>query len=165
MPPVRKTLEILAFLLLLVVWTITAYAIIGANRLPARIPTHFNATGQPDGWGVPAMLWVLPVIATVIYLLMSLVARYSSSFHFPGRNPPSARLQFEGIALSMLSWLKAQVVCLFVCIQYKTIEFARQGQGTLSPLFMPAVLIVIFGTIVWHIIATRRAARGHKPRL
>lgn len=159
-PPMRKTLDLLALLLLLVTWAITAYAILGTNRLPARIPTHFNATGQPDAWGVPEMLWVIPVIATGIYLLMSLVARYPSSFHFPGRVDPSARRQLEEFALNMVSWLKVEVVCLFACIQYKTIEFARQGQGTLSPMFMPAVLLVIFGTIAWHIAAMRRGARA-----
>ena len=155
----RRALEILAFLLLVLTWAITGYAIMGAHPLPARIPTHFNAAGQPDAWGVPAMLWAVPVIATVIYLLMGLVARYPSSFNFPGRIHPGARRRLEMVALSLLSWLKAEVVCLFACIQYKTIEFARQGQGKLSPLFMPVVLIVIFGTIAWHIAAIRRAAR------
>jgi len=132
----------------------------GPDPLPSRIPTHFNAAGQPDGWGTPGMLWVIPLVATVIYLLMTLVARYPSSFNFPIRVQPSARRQLEAVALRMLSWLKAEVVCLFACIQYKTIEFAHHGQGTLSPWFLPAVLIVIFGTIAWHIAAMRSAARA-----
>ena len=157
----RKTLQIGALLLLLLTWAITAFAILGPNGLPARIPTHFNASGQPDGWGAPGMLWVIPLIATVIYLLMSLVSRYPSSFNFPMRTHPAARRALEVIALNMLSWLKAEVVFLFACIQYTAIRFARSGYGTLSPLFLPAVLIVVFGTIGWHIAAMRRAARAH----
>jgi len=157
----RRTLQIGALLLLILTWAITAFAILGPNGLPARIPTHFNASGQPDGWGAPGMLWVIPLIATVIYLLMSLVSRYPSSFHFPMRMHPAARRGLEAIALNMLSWLRAEVVCLFACIQSKTIQFARSGHGTLSPLFLPAVLIVVFGTIAWHIAAMRRVARAN----
>lgn len=153
----RKTLAIIALLLLLCTWGITAYAVFGPNHLPARIPTHFNAAGQPDGWGVPAMLWLMPAVATFIYLLMTLVARYPAAFHFPVRTGPAARGQLETIALEMLSWLRAEVVCLFVWIQYQTIQFARSGQGALSPFFLPCVLVVIFGTILWHISAMRRA--------
>lgn len=159
----RKTLEVIALLVLVFPWAITAWAVFGPNPLPARIPTHFNAAGQPDGWGVPAMLWLLPVIATVIYLLMTLVARYPAAFHFPVRTGPAARRQLETIALEMLSWLKTEVVCLFAWIQFQTIRFARSGQGVLSSLFLPAVLVVVFATISWHIRAMREVGRTSKP--
>jgi len=35
------------------------------GKLPARIPTHFNASGNADAWGSPDMLWVL-LIAQVV---------------------------------------------------------------------------------------------------
>lgn len=156
----RKSLEIVALLLLLLTWGMTAYAVLGSNPLPARIPTHFNAAGQPDGWGTPSMLWLMPVVAAVIYLLMSLVARYPAAFNFPMRTAPAARRRLEGIALGMIAWLKAEVVGLFAWIQYQTVQFARRGQGTLSVMFLPAVLVVVFGTIAWHVAALRRAARA-----
>ena len=153
----RKALETIAALLLLFTWAITAYAVFGPNPLPARIPTHFNASGQPDGWGVPAMLWLMPVVAIVIYVLMTLVARYPGAFHFPLRTTAMGRRQLEAIALAMLSWLKAEVVCLFAWVQYQTIQLARRGEGALSPFFLPAVLVAVFATILWHISAMRRA--------
>ena len=119
----RKLLEPLALLLLLIVWGVTAYAMAGPNPLPARIPTHFNAAGQPDGWGTPAMLWMLPGMATAIYLLMSLVARHPSSFHFPMRIHPTARPQLEALALRMLSLLKAS------CLMSFTIPTISRGLG------------------------------------
>ena len=38
-----------------------SYFLIQTNlsKLPARMPTHFNAAGVADGWGSPDMLWVL----------------------------------------------------------------------------------------------------------
>ena len=156
----RKTLESGALLLLLFLWAITARAIMGPSPLPARIPTHFNAAGQPDGWGTPDMLWLLPVVATVIYMLMTLVSRFPGSFNFPMRTTPATRRQLETIALNMIGWLKLEVVGLFAWIQYQTVQFARRGQGTLPALFLPAVLVAVFGTIAWHIAVMRRVARA-----
>ena len=156
----RKTLEILALLLLFFLWGLTAVAIFGPDPLAARIATHFNAAGQPDGWGTPGMLWLLPGIATIIYLLMSVVSRYPGAFNFPMRVQPGARQRLETIALNMISWLKVEVACLFAWIQHETLGFARRGQGTLSPLFLPLVLTAVFGTIALHITAMRRAIRS-----
>ena len=156
----RKILEVVALVLVLFTWGFTGYAIVGPDPLPVRIPTHFNLAGQADGWGSPGALWMVPVVATVIYLLMSLVARYPSSFNFPMRVSRLVRPRLEAIALSMLSWLKAEVICLFAWIQYWTIRIVRQGQGRLSPAFLPLVMVAIFGTIAWHIVAMRRVARA-----
>ena len=156
----RKTLESAALLLLLFSWAVTARAIVGRNPLPARIATHFNAAGQPDGWGTPGMLWLLPVVAAVIYMLITLVGRYPGAFNFPMRTTPAARRQLEGVALNLIGWLKVEVIGLFAWIQYETVHFARLGQGTLPTLFLPVVIVAVWGTIGWHIVAMRRIARA-----
>jgi uncharacterized membrane protein len=156
----RKSLEIAALLLLVFAWIATARAVLGAQALPPRIPTHFNAAGEPDGWGTPGMLWLMPIVAAVIYGLMSLVARYPRAFNFPMFPSPAVRPRLEAIALSMIAWLKAEVMGLFAWIQYETIHFARNGEGKLPALFLPAVLVVVFGTIAWHIAAMRRTVRA-----
>ena len=153
----RKIAEAMALLLVVFIMAATAWAVMGPHPLPDRIPTHFDAAGNPDGWGRPGMLWLVPLMATAIYLLMTWVARFPSAFNFPTRLPASARPRLEAIALSMIAWLNLEVVALFAWIQYQTIAFARQGYGTLPSLFLPLVLIVVFGTIAWHIVAMRRA--------
>lgn len=40
-------------------------------ELPQRIPTHFNAAGEPNGWGSPDTLWTLlgaQVLVSVVFL-------------------------------------------------------------------------------------------------
>jgi uncharacterized membrane protein len=61
-----------------------SFLLIKANipRLPARIPTHFNAAGEADGWGSPDTLWVLLLVQVLtcgLFLMVPLLAR-----HFPG---------------------------------------------------------------------------------
>jgi uncharacterized membrane protein len=47
-------------------------------RLPARIPTHFNAAGEADGWISPDTLWVLLLLQALtcgFFLVVPLLAR------------------------------------------------------------------------------------------
>lgn len=43
------------------------------GRLPEEIPTHFDATGQPDGWGDRYMLIILPILQGYLYLQTFLI--------------------------------------------------------------------------------------------
>jgi hypothetical protein len=156
----RKSLEAAALVLLCLTWGWTIVALFGSDPLPAQIPVHFDLAGRPDRWGSPQMLWLIPVMTALIYSLMTLVARYPSAFNFPWRIKPAARPRLESIALHLISWLKVEVVGLFFCIQYEAIQYARNRSGELSPAFLPLVLVVIFGTIAWHIIAMRRVGRA-----
>jgi len=155
----RKSLEAAALVLLCLTWGRTANALFGSDSLPAQIPIHFDLAGRPDRWGTPQMLWLIPLMAAVIYSLMTLVARYPSAFNFPMRIKPATRPRLEAIALNLISWLKVEVLGLFFWIQFQAIQYARKGRGELSPAFLPLVLMAIFGTIGGHIIAMRRAGR------
>lgn len=155
----RTFLQYAALAALLALWAITAYAVAGPHPLPARIPTHFDLAGKPNGWGTPAMLWLLPAIATVILGLMTLVARRPSVFNYPVRVTPATRPRLQAIALSMIAWLRCELAGLFLWIQYAIIESARAGRNGLSPLFVPITILVVLGTIAWHFRAMFVAAR------
>lgn len=152
----RALLHTLALTALLAMWISTIYAIVGPHPLPARIPVHFDPSGTPNGWGTPAMLWLLPGIAALVYGLMTLVARFPAAFSFPVRVTPRNRSRLEDLALSMIGWLRVETVCLFAVIQYVTIQLARRGGGGLSPWFLPLTLGVIFATILAHVRAMLR---------
>lgn len=96
---------------------------------------------------------------------MTLGARYPAALHFPVRCTPAARRRLEAVALGMLSWLTAEVVCLFAWIQYQTIQSARRREGAPSRFFLPAVLVVIFGTVLWHLGAMHRVAAHFRSLL
>ena len=154
----RKSLETVAVIALAALWVMTAYSLSGPDRLPGRIPTHFDLAGNPNGWGAPQILWLLPGFATLIYATMSMVARFPAAFNYPVRVTPANRAILEGWALRLISWLKAETICLFTWIQYHTIEAAKSGRGGLSPISILAAVVVVFVTVGWHLIAMRRAA-------
>ncbi len=153
----RKMLEAVSLIALLAMGWITWQAFHGPVPLPDRIPTHFDAAGQPNGWGSPAMLLLLPCVAVFLYGTITLVSQFPSAFNYPVRVTAQNRDRLQVIALSMMAWIKAELCCLFACIQFSTIEAARNERSGLSPALMPIALLIVFGTIGAHIIAMRRA--------
>jgi hypothetical protein len=80
----RKLLEAIGIVALLFLGWITWRALAGPDHLPDRIPTHFDIAGQPNGWGSPDSLWLLPAFGLLIYLTISVVERFPWGLQLPG---------------------------------------------------------------------------------
>ncbi len=155
----RKVLNFVSLAGLVVLAWVTADVLAGPHRLPGRIPTHFDLAGRPNGWGSPFLLLLLPVIACVLYLFMTLAARYPGSFNYPVRVTRANLARLQALALQMIAWLKAEIVWLFASIQIAAIHAAHTGRsGGISAWLMPTALGVIFGTIIGYVVAMRRSA-------
>jgi hypothetical protein len=154
----RQSLEAISLGALVVMAWETGRALFGPDRLMDRIPTHFNLAGQPDRWGSPSTLPVLLVVALALYLLLTIVARFPSTFNYPVRVTVENRPQLEALALDLILWIKAEAVCLMAGIQWFTIEAARQGRGGLHGAFVSVYLLALFATVAWFMVAMRRAA-------
>ena len=137
----RNGLEAIGVALLALLGWITWSALYGPNPLPERIPTHFMANGQPNAWGPPAVLWLLPAVAAFVYLLISVVGLFPGSFNFPVRATPASRPRLEALTIRM-------------------IQSVRAGHAALSPIIVPVFLVVVFGTVIAHLVAVFRAARA-----
>ena len=107
----RRSLEAIGLFALAGLLWVTCSALYGPEPLPARVPTHFDLAGHPNGWGSPAALFLLPAIALVLYCGMTLVARYPSVFNYPVRVTPANRPRLEEITISLLTWIKVEMVC------------------------------------------------------
>jgi uncharacterized membrane protein len=155
----RKILEVLGMIALVVLCWITYTALYGPTRLPERVPTHFDAAGHPNAWGPPTGMILLPVMAIGLYLLMSIVTRFPGAFHYPVRVTRLNIERLQSIVLDMIAWLKAELACLFLLLQWAFMQAARTGDGHLFPMILPFFIVAIFATIGWHFVAMFRAAR------
>jgi uncharacterized membrane protein len=154
----RKLLEFIGLAALGGLFWLTWSALYGPNRLPDRVPTHFNAAGTPNAWGSPSGMILLPVIAGSLYLLMSVVSMFPGAFHYPVRVTAQNIARLQAVTLGMVAWLKVELACLFAALQWALIQSARSGDGHLFPMILPVFIVVVFGTIGWHLIAIIRAA-------
>ena len=131
-------------------------------RLPARIPTHFNAAGEADGWGSPDTLWFLLLVQVLtcgLFLVVPLLGR-----RFPGmvnvgfrRLSDFAPAQRERITLfitDMMGYL-AVLLSLVFCILLRGMIHASSSS---HPHFAPWWELGLFlaGTAVTAIYYMRR---------
>ena len=154
----RKILEAIALLALALLGWITARAFTGPDRLPDKIPTHFDLAGHVDGWGPAGTLLLLPAVVLFLYLGMTLVARYPSSFNYPVRVTRQNQPRLQALALNMIAWLKTELVCLFAALQWVIVRAARHpGEMPVAFPLAPAAIVAVFATVGWHFMAMRRA--------
>jgi uncharacterized membrane protein len=154
----RKLLEALALLVLLANIACTMDALAGPHALPARIPTHFDVMGQPNAWGSPRMLLLLPLISLALYAMITMLSRRPAAFNYPAPVTAQNRNRLHRLAVEMLAWLKTEVLTLFALIQFLAIRTARVAENVLPAWLMPLFLVLIFATIIGYIRAMRRAA-------
>lgn len=144
-----KLLELLGWgvLLALWVWTGTSY-----SNLPDSIPTHFNAAGEADDYGRKASIFGLPVVASLLYIGLTLLNRVPHSFNFPTPvTQENALIQYTN-ATRMIRSLKLILVLVFSGISYQTIQQANGETDGLGVWFLPVTLGLIFLPLIYFVI-------------
>jgi len=156
----RKTIEVLALIVLGYLSWITYWALNGLDRLPDRVPTHFDISGHPNAWGSPTLLWVLPAVGAGLYLLFTGLASVRfRSYNLPVRVTQANLPLIQEKTSEMIAWIKTEMLCLFVYIQSGIIQGARVGAFRLSPAIVPIFLVVIFATLGIYMVVIIRGAR------
>jgi uncharacterized membrane protein len=123
------------------------------KSLPAQIPTHFNASGAPDGYGDRSMALLVPCIALGLYILLTVVSYFPDTFNYPVAVTDTNRPRLAAISIAMLAWMKAELTCTFAYITWATLR----GSG-LGLAFLPIMLVIVAITIGAGIVQMRHAA-------
>jgi len=140
---------------ILVVAVHLAFSAIVYGDLPARIPTHFNAAGVPDGFGARSNWWLLPMINTASAALTIGVALVLPSrpdlLNLPSKPeilalPRDAQIAVVRTAQPGLLMLSLIVAGTFLFLQYATWKVTQgrttTGIGNLI-LIVPIVTIAV----------------------
>jgi len=155
----RKILEAISLAGLALTAWITWQAFNGPSPLPDRIPVHFDGAGNANGWGPPSMLILLPVVAVGIYLLITVISLLPTGIKSAVKLTAESRAKIDALTHRMLAWIKAEMVGLFLCIQWFMIEGIREGSNKIPAIPPPVFLVLIFATVAWHLVAVFRAMR------
>jgi uncharacterized membrane protein len=109
--------------------------------LPARIPTHFNAAGEADGWGSPDTLWILLVVQVLIcgfFLAVPLLGRrFPGSVNVGTRRlsdfTPAQQERIMPLLSDMMGYMSVLLGLLFSVLLRETIHAASSSHPHLSP--------------------------------
>ena len=149
-----KLVELLGWIILLALWgwTFSHY-----STLPGTIPTHFNAAGEADGFGSKASIIGLPVIATLLFIGLTVLNRYPHSFNYPTAITQDNALRLYTLATRMLRYLKLVLVLVFGGIEFMTIQNATGKAAGLGAWFLPLTLVLVFLPLIYFVVKSVQA--------
>jgi hypothetical protein len=134
-----RTLELLAAAIVLAAWLLAAYAI---PTLPERVPTHFGLSGAADATGPASSLWLLPIVITGLYLLLSAAQLIPARLmNYPVTITDRNREGVYAVGREMLPAVKVCALLMLLAVEWGIIDAARRGSS--SPVFLAAVFAPI----------------------
>ncbi len=147
--PLDTLLETTCKVFLVVMWVLTLYAFL---KLPTTTPTHFNASGQTDGYGNKATLVILSVLATIIYFVLTQLNKFPHIFNYMTKiTEDNAQRQYT-IATRVYRFLKLAILVIFssiILFTYLTTIGVSNGLGfwflplTEGLLLIPTIIGII----------------------
>ncbi len=122
-------------------------AFIAFSQLPEIIPTHFNGSGQADGYGSKSTIWLLPVIPTILVAGLSFLNRFPHTFNYLEEITPANAEKNYRWGTRLLRYSKLFVVLLFGAILGQVIFAARQPLAAAENTWPVTAIIVT--ALVW----------------
>lgn len=122
------------------------------SELPDKIPMHYNATGEPDGFGGKFILWLLPLVGLFLYLGLTWLNRFPHVFNYPIQiSEENAERQYKN-SVRMIKTLNALITLSFAYMTWATINTAMGKMDGLGGLFLPIFLTITSGSLAYFII-------------
>ena len=117
------------------------------GHLRSGVPTHYGLGGTADSFGARSSLIVLPVIATLLYGLLTAVSFFPRTFNFPVAVTDENRDRLERTGIALLGWLKAELTWVLAYISWTSIRVGLEVSTGLGWAFLPVMLGVVGATV------------------
>jgi uncharacterized membrane protein len=121
------------------------------SMLPERIPIHFGAAGDPNGWGSKSMLLLLLATTVTMAILLTVAESRQRLINIPmnlDRDSPKVRRLLR----SMVIVMKAVITVAFAWIVDLTMRTAVGEANGLGREFMPLFLGGVILPIVYYLV-------------
>lgn len=152
--PWDKMLEASGWMLLLAFWL---YTFANYPQLPDTIPTHFNALGEADGFGDKSSIYILPVVASIFFFILTVLNRFPYIFNYLVTITEANALKQYTMATRFMRYLKLALVFIFFLIGLKTIQTASNTSNSLGIWLLPFTAGIIFIPLIVFIIRSFKA--------
>ena len=129
--------ELISITLLILMW---GYCIINYFELPDTIATHFNAVGEPNGFGSKQTIWIIPIVATVMYIGLFILNKYPHMHNYMINITEENALKNYRFSTRVLRIVNFLCVLLLTYITYMIIESAFGKKFELGSWFVPVVV-------------------------
>jgi uncharacterized membrane protein len=117
------------------------------SQFPDRVPTHFSFSGKPNGWRGKGLLLILPSVAAVIWVVMTVAQRYPRLINIPftiDRDSP----EVQSVLRSMMIAEKTTMALAFAWLMQGMVRTALGRAEGIGQGFVPLTLVIIFAPLI-----------------
>lgn len=119
------------------------------QRIPERIPPHFNGAGQIDAWGEKSTVLILPILGGVVLGMLQFVAFLCAGMKTPASARPMLAME------TMCRILGALTALVFAYLTVCSALAVPLG-GWFMPAFAAAAALPIVACVIWACIPKRK---------
>lgn len=127
------------------------------SSLPARIPSHFDASGLIDGWGSKNSLLLFPFISLLMYALLTVVSFFPKTWNVPVKLTDENRGRVYTVTRSLLCVLKLMLLLNFTFIEISMVKLQPLGGW-----FIFFTMAGVFGTLIGYIVKIIKVSKPEK---
>jgi uncharacterized membrane protein len=117
------------------------------SQFPDRVPAHFDIYGKPNGYHGKRFLLILPGIAAVVWVVITLSQRYQRLINIPftiDRDSP----EVQNVLRSMMIAEKTTVAVTFAWLMRGMVRTALGLAEGIGQGFVPLALAFIFAPLI-----------------
>lgn len=150
----ERVLDYLAIFSIILLFVYTARHV---GALPESIPVHFGINGEPDKWGGRGFVWLLPIVAVFIHILLLIPDKLPQYINYPVKiTEENAQRQYL-LARMFLKTLRPAILLVLFLLQRHTIKLSLGLLKSFAPFFIPVSLSLVFLPILLYFYLAWRA--------
>ncbi len=157
-----KIFEFLGWVAILAIWVLV---IVSYTKLPDTIPIHYNGAGTADNFGRKDSIFVLPLIATVLFTGLTILNKFPHIFNYPVNITSENAVRQYTNATRLIRYLRFILVVIFGIIVLQTIINVNKQTSGLGVWFLPLALALIFIPVVFFMVKSFKPQNNNSKRL
>lgn len=151
-PPTRfdRVLDLAALFLIVLLWVLTIKFYIDA---PEKVPTGFDAAGNPRGWGSPAFYFLMLGIGVFYAVAMFFAARFPQFINLPVVLKESTIVPQSALMIRCCRWLNIVGLAMFLFILFQMAGYQYEALRMDASLFVAGMIGNVFlmlGVIIYY---------------
>lgn len=148
-----KAIQATGWALLALLWVFTVYAYI---NMPDIIPAHFDANGEVNARGNKSTIWIIPILASVTFLMLTLLNKYPHLFNYTVQITEENAVYQYTMATRLLRVVNVMVIVVFLIISGLIYAIAKGVMENTGTFVIIVVTLLPIMPVVWYFIKLKR---------
>jgi len=149
----EKILILISTLYVIAMWV---YLYIAWSNLPSIIPIHFGISGAPDRFGNKSSVFLQPIIASIMHILLAVLSKMPHCFNYPVKVTEKNGEALYKIGKELILLLDMEISLMFLILLWEDIQSSIGNMSGLGIEVMFISMVIILGTVVYETIRMRR---------